>query len=255
MELQEYFSLKGKTAIITGSSKGIGEAIAYFLGKAGANIVLSSRKQEAVEEVAERFRAEGINCLAVACQMGDMDAIDALVKATVDAFGTIDIVINNAATNPVFGPITEADFTAYDKIMDVNVKGPLHLSKLAYPYLKKSDNASVINISSVEGISPGFGLGLYSISKASLIMLSKVLAKEWGQEGIRVNTICPGLIKTKFSKALWSNDSIMKQVMAKQPIKDIGKPEDIGALALMLASKSGAYCTGAVFTADGGLTI
>ncbi len=255
MEIQEYFSLTGKTAIITGASKGIGEAIAYFLGKAGANVVVSSRKQEALDEVAERFKTEGINSLAVACQMGDMGAIDNLVKTTIETFGGIDIVINNAATNPVFGPIVEADLDAYEKIMDVNVKGPLHLSKLAYPYLKKSDNASVINISSVEGISPGFGLGLYSISKASLIMLSKVLAAEWGHEGIRINTICPGLIKTKFSKALWSNENIMKQVMAKQPIKEIGKPEDIAALTLSLVAKSGAYCTGATFTADGGLTI
>ena len=255
MELQEYFSLEGKTAIITGASKGIGEAIAYFFGKAGANVVVSSRKQEAVDAIAAKFESEGINAKAIACQMGDMGAIEVLVKATVDAFGGIDIVVNNAATNPVFGPILDADLNAYDKIMDVNVKGPLHLSKLAYPYLKKSDNASVINISSVEGVTPGFGLGLYSISKASMIMLSKVLAKEWGQEGIRVNTICPGLIKTKFSQALWSNDNIMKQVMMQQPIKEIGKPEDIAGLALSLVTKAGAYCTGATFTADGGLTI
>jgi NAD(P)-dependent dehydrogenase (short-subunit alcohol dehydrogenase family) len=255
MELQEYFSLKGKTAIITGASKGIGEAIAYFLGKAGANVVVSSRKQEAVEAIAKKFEANGIKAKAIACQMGDMDAIDVLVNATVDTYGGIDIVVNNAATNPVFGPILDTDLNAYDKIMNVNVKGPLHLSKLAYPYLKKSDNASVINISSVEGVTPGFGLGLYSISKASMIMLSKVLAKEWGQQGIRVNTICPGLIKTKFSQALWSNDNIMKQVMMKQPIKEIGKPEDIAGLVLSLVTKAGAYCTGATFTADGGLTI
>ncbi len=255
MEIQEYFSLKGKTAIITGASKGIGEAIAYFFGKAGAKVVISSRKQDAVEEVAKKFRADGIDCAPIACQMGDMDAIDVLVNATIDTYGALDVVVNNAATNPVFGPIMETDLVAYDKIMDVNVKGPLHLSKLAYPHLKKSDNASVINISSVEGITPGFGLGLYSMSKASMIMLTKVLAKEWGHQGIRVNTICPGLIKTKFSQALWSNENIMKQVMTKQPIKEIGKTEDIAALALTLASKSGAYCTGATFTADGGLTV
>ena len=253
--MENFFDLTGKVAVITGASKGIGEAIAYFLGKAGASVVISSRKQEAVDAVAQRFAKEGINCFAIACQMGDMAMIENLVEETIKKFKTIDILVNNAATNPVFGPIIDSDLKAYDKIMDVNVKGPMHLAKLVYPYLKKSDNASVINISSVEGQTPGFGLGLYSISKASLIMLSKVLAKEWGPDNIRVNTICPGLIKTKFSQALWANEKIMKQVMSIQPIKEIGKPEDIAGLALMLASKSGAYCTGAVFTADGGLTI
>ncbi len=253
--MKELYDLSGKVAVVTGASKGIGESIAYFLGKAGAKVVISSRKQDAVEAVVQKFKEEGIDCTAIACQMGDMEAIENLVSETVKAYGTIDIIVNNAATNPVFGPIIESDLSAYDKIMDVNVKGPLHLAKLAYPYLKKSENASVVNISSVEGITPGFGLGLYSVSKASLIMLSKVLAKEWGPDNIRVNTICPGLIKTKFSQPLWTNEKIMKQVMAVQPIKEIGKPEDIAGLALMLASKSGAYCTGAVFTADGGLTI
>ncbi|MEM1135692.1 MAG: glucose 1-dehydrogenase [Bacteroidota bacterium] len=255
MEIDQLFSLKGKVAIVTGASKGIGEAIAYFLGKAGAKIVISSRKQEAVEAVAKRFAKEDIEVHAIACQMGNMEAVEKLVIETISKFGTIDIVVNNAATNPVFGPLIETDLKAYDKIMDVNVKGPLHLCKLAYPYLKKSDNASVINISSVEGVSPGFGLGLYSMSKASLIMLSKVLAKEWGSDNIRINTICPGLIKTKFSQSLWGNEKILKQVMFQQPIKEIGQPEDIAGLALMLATKSGAYCTGAIFTADGGLTI
>ncbi|MGB0525869.1 MAG: SDR family NAD(P)-dependent oxidoreductase [Flammeovirgaceae bacterium] len=249
------FDLTGKVAIVTGASKGIGEAIARSFGKAGAKVVISSRKQDQLDALAEEYKKEGIEVLAVAANTGKTEAIEHLVKQTIDAFGGIDILVNNAATNPIFGPATQTELSAYDKIMEVNVRGPFYLSQLVYPSMKSRGGGSIINISSVEGLHPGFGLGAYSISKAALIMQSNVLAKEWGLDNIRVNSICPGLIKTKFSEALWSNDSTMKMVMTKQPIKRIGETKDISGLALFLASDAGSYTTGATMTVDGGLTI
>lgn len=255
MSISNPFSLQNKIAIITGASKGIGKAIAKALGKQGAKIVIVSRKQEAVDETANEFIAEGIDAKGVAAHMGDMEQIKALVEKTIEHFGGIDIIVNNAATNPSFGPITETDNSIFDKIMDVNVKGPLELCKLAYPVMKERGGGSMINISSIEGITPGTGLGLYSVSKASLIALTKVLAKEWGADNIRANVICPGLVKTKFSEALTSNEKILKHVMAKQALPQLAEPEDIAGLALFLASDASSFCTGAVYTADGGYTI
>jgi NAD(P)-dependent dehydrogenase (short-subunit alcohol dehydrogenase family) len=253
--MENKIDLQGKVAIVTGASKGIGESIALALGKAGAKVVVSSRKQSAVNEVAAQMVGMGIDAVGIACNTGETVQIEKLVEETHAQFGGVDILVNNAATNPIFGPVVQADLNAFDKIMDVNVKGPFYLAKLCYPFMKQRGGGSVINISSVEGLSPGFGLGLYSVSKSALIMLTKVMAKEWGPDRIRVNTICPGLIKTKFSEALWSNEMIMKQVMQQQPIKEIGMPDDVAGLALLLASDWGNYCTGATFTVDGGLTI
>lgn len=255
MQIQDKFRLDGKVAIVTGASKGIGKAIALALGQQGAKVVVSSRKREAVDEVAAEFKQAGIDALGVACHMGDMQQIQELVGQTQKAYGGVDIIVNNAATNPVFGPVINTDAAVFDKIMDVNVKGPMELAKLAYPIMKERGGGSVINISSIEGITPGQGLGLYSISKSAMIAMSKVLAREWGSDHIRVNTICPGLVKTKFSEALTSNEKILKMVMAKQALPDVAEPEDIAGLCLFLAAEASSFCTGAVYTADGGYTI
>ena len=255
MPISNKFRLDNKVAIITGASKGIGKAIAMALGQQGAKVVIASRKQEAVDETAKEFLVEGIEAIGIAAHMGDMGQIKNLVEKTVKQFGGIDIIVNNAATNPGFGPITETDIAMFDKIMEVNVKGPLELCKLAYPIMKKRGGGSVINISSIEGITPGTGLGLYSVSKASLIALTKVLAKEWGADKIRANVICPGLVKTKFSEALTGNEKILKHVLAKQALPQLAEPEDIAGLALFLASDASSFCTGSVYTADGGYTI
>lgn len=249
------FNLSGKVAIITGASKGIGEAIAEMYGAAGAHVIVSSRKQEAVDGVAASIQKKGGQAKAIACHMGDAGEITRLVEETIAAYGSIDIVVNNAAVNPVFGPVIETDGSAFDKIMNVNVKGPFELAKKAYPYMKQKKSGSVINISSIGGLRPEPGLGMYSVSKAALISLTKVMAKEWGEDNIRANVICPGLIKTKFSEALWSNDKIMHTMMKILPIKRVGTTEEIAALALYLASDASAYSTGSVFTADGGFTI
>ncbi len=255
MTIQDKIRLDNKVAIITGASKGIGKAIAKALGQQGAKIVIASRKQEAVDETAKEFIAEGIEAIGIAAHMGDGTQIKNLVEQTIKVFGGIDIIINNAAINPTYGPVVETDSEVFDKIMNVNVKGPLELCKLSYPVMKQRGGGSIINISSIEGITPGLGLGLYSVSKATLIALTKVLAKEWGADNIRANTICPGLIKTKFSEALTGNDKILKHVLAKQALPQLAEPEDIAGLALFLASEASSFCTGAVYTADGGYTI
>ncbi|MBL7861292.1 MAG: glucose 1-dehydrogenase [Cyclobacteriaceae bacterium] len=249
------FDLSGKVALITGASKGIGEAIARIYAASGASVVVSSRKMEAVEPVAQAIRNEGGQATAIACHMGNVTDITNLVNQSLAIYKTIDIVVNNAATNPVFGPVVNTTEDAFDKIINVNVKGPFELAKQVYPLLKEKKSGSIINISSVGGLRPEHGLGLYSVSKAALISLTKVLAKEWGDDNIRANVICPGLIKTKFSEALWSNDKIMNVMMKSLPMKRVGTPEEIAALALYLASDASAYSTGAVFTADGGFTI
>ncbi len=249
------FDLTGKVAVVTGASKGIGEAIAQLYSSAGAQVVVSSRKQEAVDRVANSINDAGGKAKAIACNMGDMNDVQKLITETITAFGRIDILVNNAATNPTFGPVIETNEAAFDKIMNVNVKGPFELAKKAYPFMKEKKSGSIINISSVGGLRPEAGLGIYSMSKAALISLTKVMAKEWGDDNIRANVICPGLIKTKFSEALWSNDKIMHTMMKMLPIKRVGTPEEIAALALFLGSDASAYCTGSVFTADGGFTI
>lgn len=253
--MSRLFDLTGKVAIVTGASKGIGEAIARVFATAGASVVVSSRKKEAIDQVVDSIIKNGGQAKAVACHMGDANDIHRLVDETMAAYGSIDIIVNNAAVNPVFGSVIETDGSAFDKIMNVNVKGPFELAKKAHPYMKQKKSGSVINISSIGGLRPEHGLGIYSVSKAALISLTKVMAKEWGDDNIRANVICPGLIKTKFSEALWNNEKIMHTMMKILPIKRVGTPEEIAALALYLASDASAYSTGGVFTADGGFTI
>ena len=248
------FDLTGKVAIVTGASKGIGKAIAAALGSFGAEVVVSSRKQEAVEEVAVELTSAGVEAPGIACHMGEPEQIQVLLDQTVQEFGGVDIIVNNAATNPIFGPLLMADSNVFDKIMAVNVKGPFELCKMAQPIMMERGGGSIINISSIGGISPEHMLGIYSVSKAALISLTKVMAKEWGSAGIRANAICPGLIKTKFSQALWSNEDMLKQITGGLPLPRMGTPEEIAGLAVFLASGAGNYCTGGVYTADGGYT-
>ncbi|MCL4156565.1 UNVERIFIED_CONTAM: hypothetical protein GTU68_002226 [Idotea baltica] len=251
-ESTNQFDLTAKVAIVTGASKGIGESIAHSLAKAGAKVVVSSRKQNAVDEVAERYRKEGLEATGIACHVGDEEQLKALVSQTVEHFGGVDILVNNAATNPVFGPITMSDSAIFDKIMNVNVKSCMLLSNLCYPIMKERKGGSIINIASVEGLKPSFGLGVYSVSKAALIMLTQNQAKEWGSVNIRVNALCPGLVQTKFSSAIWKNESILEQVKTHLPLARMAQPSEMSGLALFLASNASSYCTGGTYTADGG---
>ncbi len=252
--LRERFSLDGKVAVVTGGSRGIGEAIARGLAEFGARVVVSSRKQDAVDRAVEGLRADGFEAVGIAANVSRMEEARGLVDRAVETYGQLDIVVNNAAANPVFGPVQNVEEPAFDKIMDTNVKGPFELCKRAHAVMR-GKGGSIVNISSVEGLTPGQGLGIYSVSKAALISLTRVLAREWGPDGIRVNALCPGLIRTDFSRALWSNEGILNHVLGAQPISRIGTPEEVAALAVFLVSDAAAYCTGGVYTVDGGYTI
>lgn len=252
---ESLFNLKGKVAIITGASRGIGEAIATQLGLSGAKIIISGRKEDALIKTKSKLISLGIECQYLASNNGIESDNQALVHFTLKTFGGVDILVNNSASNPVFGPVENTETWAFDKIIAVNLRGPFDLSKMVLPSFKERGGGVIINISSIGGLRPEPGLGIYSVSKAALISLSKVMAKEWGPYNVRVNTICPGLIQTKFSEALWTNDNIMKMMMSQLPLARIGSPEEIAALALYLSSPASSYSTGAVFTADGGYTI
>ena len=252
MNSKKLFELNGKVAIVTGSSKGIGLAIARGLSENGANVVLSSRSQETVELAANQFQKDGLSVLAQSCHVGDEKQRIKLVEKTIKKFGKIDILVNNAAINPVYESIENMSNEVYDKMFNVNVKAIFDLSNLCFPFLKKEKSGSIINIASVEGLKPSLGLGIYSVTKAAVIMLTQVQAKEWGKHGIRSNAICPGLIKTKFSKALWENQALLNQVKNQLPAGRVAEPEEMIGLALYLASSAGSYSTGGIYTADGG---
>ncbi len=249
------FNLENKVAIVTGSSKGIGKAIAKGLAQNGAQVVISSRSQEACDEVVKEFIAEGLKVVGIACHIGKEEHRKNLIDKTIEIFGRIDVLVNNAAINPVYGAIEDVDPAIFDKIIAINVKAPWSLSNLVLPCFQANKKGSIINIASVEALTPGFGLGIYSTSKAAILMLTKNQAKEWGQYGIKANAICPGLIKTKFSAALWQNEKILGKVEKALPTGRMGMPEEMVGLACLLASDAGNYMTGGVYTADGGYMI
>ena len=243
--------LKGKTAIITGGTRGIGFYTAKLLGVNGANIVITGRKEESLANAKKALEDIGVNCISVKAHSGDANALDALVKKTIKSYNTIDIIVNNAAINPVYGPLLDLEDTVIDKVLDVNLKAIIKLSRCALPHLKKT-KGTIINISSIDGIRPAINRGLYGVTKAALNSLTKVLAKELGEFHIRVNTICPGIIKTSFSEILWTNQEIKNKVEKKSPIGRFGNPDEIAELVLFLASNKSNYITGSIYVADGG---
>jgi NAD(P)-dependent dehydrogenase (short-subunit alcohol dehydrogenase family) len=249
------FSLQGKVALITGASRGIGRAIALRFAQAGASVVVSSRKLESVQAVADEIAASGGHALAVQAHVGQFDDMAALVARTVEAFGRVDIAVNNAATNPHFGPLLTADEGQWDKILDTNAKGAFRLCKAVVPHMEAQASGKIINLTSVAGLRPSPGMGLYGISKAAVIMLTQVLAVELGPANIQVNAIAPGVIKTRFSQLLWQTTRISEPILAHLPLGRFGEPQDVAGLALFLASPASDYVTGAVFVVDGGMNV
>jgi len=251
-----YLSLEGKVALITGGSRGIGKAIALTFADAGADIVISSRKQPALDEVAAEIREMGRRALPVAAHNRKPDELRLLVERVKGEFGRLDILVNNAATNPIFGPLIDVEERAFDVIMNTNLKGYFLLSQMAAKMMiAQGGNGQIINISSIGGSSPEKGLGVYSISKAAVNMLTKVLAIELGDYNIRVNALAPGVIKTRFSRALWDNELFMAEALKQTPLKRIAEPEEVARMALALASDAGSFMTGQVIVMDGGLLI
>lgn len=250
--IKNKFDLTNRVAIVTGASKGIGESIARALAEFGAKVVVSSRSQEAVDQVAKQFKEDGLEATGIACHVGREEQLERLVDETVKVYGGIDILVNNAATCPVYGPIQEATGLLFDKIMNTNLKAPFSLSNRCFSIMKERGGGSIINIASVEGLKPSTDIGLYSVSKAALVMLTKSQAKEWGRSGIRSNAICPGLIKTKLSAALWQQASTLNAFTKHLPSQRMAVPDEMAGLATFLASDASSYCTGGVYTADGG---
>lgn len=249
------FSLENRVAIISGGSRGIGRAIAVRLAQAGARVVVSSRKLEGVQAVADEINAAGGQALALEAHVGRAAEMERLVAQTLDAFGRVDIVVNNAGTNPHFGPLLTADESQFDKIMDTNVKGAFRLCKAVAPHMERQGGGKIINVASIAGLRPSPAMGVYCVSKAALIMLTQVLAMELGRVNIQVNAIAPGVIKTRLSEALWQTPQIAEPILARTPLGRFGEPQDIAGLALYLASPASDYVTGAVFVIDGGLNV
>ena len=246
------FDLTGKVAIVTGASRGIGAAIASALAMAGATVVLASRKQEGLDAVAAAIAANGGQALAVAAHTGEQAAVERLVAQAVDAFGGVDILVNNAATNPHFGPILSADESLWDKTLDVNVKGYFRMAKACAPHMAQRGGGKIINLASVAGLAPQPGMGVYCVTKAAVIMLTEVLAAELAPQNIQVNAIAPGFVKTKFSAAIWSNPTINDATLAGIPQQRMAAPEELTGTVLYLASAASSFTTGATLVVDGG---
>ena len=249
------FSLDGKVVIVTGASRGIGRAIALRLAQAGASVVVSSRKLENVQPVADEIVAAGGQALAVQAHVGTAGDVAALVAQAVETFGRVDVAINNAATNPHFGPLLTADEGQWDKILDTNAKGAFRVCKAVVPLMEAQGGGKIINLTSVAGLRPSPGMGMYGISKAAIIMLTQVLAVELGRANIQVNAIAPGVIKTRFSQVLWQTPQIAEPLLRSLPLGRFGEAEDVAGLALYLASPAADYVTGAVFVVDGGMNV
>lgn len=249
---QQLFDLTGKVALITGASRGIGEAIAKAYAAAGASVVLSSRKQDGVEAVAAQITAAGGRALAVAAHTGDAAAVQTLVVRTVETFGGLDILVNNAATNPHFGPIMTAEESHWDKILDVNVKGYFRLAQACAPHMRQRGGGKIINIASVAGKTPLPGMGIYCVSKAAVLMLTEVLASELAADNIQVNAIAPGFIKTAFSRAIWDSPATHDAVRQAIPQQRIGATDELLGMAFYLAAPASSFTTGATIVIDGG---
>jgi len=247
------FRLDGKVAIVTGGSRGIGKEIAIGFAEQGARLALASRKQEALDAVAEEIREKGSECLAMACHMGKPDQIKNLFDKVVETYGTVDILVNNAATNPYFGPIVDATEEAWNKTLDVNLKGPFLMTQAAARIMMQKGGGSIINVSSVGAFKANPMQGIYGVTKAGMVNMTKTFAQELALANVRVNAICPGLTETKFSEVLIQTKEIYEIALQRIPVKRHAHPSEIVCAALYLASDASSYVTGSCITIDGGM--
>lgn len=250
--MTDTFSLAGKTALVTGASRGIGAAIARLLARHGAHVIVSSRKADACDAVAAAIVADGGSAEVLACHIGEPDAIAGLF-AELDRRGTrLDILVNNAATNPYFGHITETDPAAFQKTVDVNIRGYFFMSAEAARRMGKQGGGAIVNVASVNGVIPGEGQGIYSITKAAVISMTQAFAKECARDGVRVNALLPGATDTRFAAALIDNPAILKTALAHIPMKRVAQPEEMAGAVLYLVSDAASYTTGVCLNVDGG---
>jgi NAD(P)-dependent dehydrogenase (short-subunit alcohol dehydrogenase family) len=238
--------------LITGASRGIGSAIATALAEQGAQVVLSSRKQADLDDEAARINSHyPERATAIAAHTGRSEDLERLVKSVMERHAHIDILVNNAATNPYFGPVLGAELSAWDKTFEVNLRGVFILTKLVYEAWMETHGGAIVNVASIGGIRPGVGLGVYNVTKAGVIMLTKQLARELGGK-VRVNAVAPGLIKTRFAEALWSNEAILDRILASNPMGRIGVPDEVAGVVAFLVSDAASYVNGEVIVIDGG---
>ena len=248
------FQLDERVAIVTGGSRGLGSAIAEGLAEQGARVVLSSRKQQDLDREATRINERfPDSAVAIAAHAGREDDLHNLVDQTMDHFGRVDILVNNAGTNPYFGPLIDAELAVWDKTFEVNLRGYFVLTKLVYRAWMEEHGGAVLNIASTGGLRPSVGLGVYDVTKAGVIMLTRQLARELGGK-VRVNCVAPGLFKTRFAEALWSNEAILERVVQSNPFGRIGNPGEIAGAAVFLVSDASSYINGQVLVVDGGGT-
>jgi NAD(P)-dependent dehydrogenase (short-subunit alcohol dehydrogenase family) len=254
-----HIHLEGKVAVITGGSRGIGEATARVFAKAGAKVVIASRKEEGVQAAAKRIVESGVpedQVLALVCHTGKPEMVQAMFARTIERFGQLDIVVNNAATNPYFGPMVGADQRAWDKTFEVNAWGYFDVARAAVQHwIDKNKSGVVINVASIAGFTAAPMQGIYAMTKAAVISMTKTMAAELGPSNIRVNAIAPGLIDTRLAAGLVNNDDIVKPFIARTPLRRYGQPEEIAGAALFLASDAASFVTGHTLVADGGMTI
>lgn len=250
--MQNPFDLTGKIALVTGGSRGIGEGIARLLAGNGAHVIVASRKVEGCEAVAASIRADGGSAEALACHIGDMEQIDATFAAIQQKHGRLDILINNAATNPYFGPIENTDLGAFQKTLDVNIRGYFFMSAKAVKLMGGTGGGAIVNVASVNGIIPGQWQGVYSITKAAVISMTHAFAKECAHLGVRVNALLPGFTETKFTASLTENAEILKMLEAHIPMRRVAQPEEMASAVLYLVSPGASYTTGTCLNVDGG---
>lgn len=252
MGISSLFDLQDKVAIVTGSSRGIGEAIALRLAEHGAKVVVSSRKLDACQEVVERITARGGDAFAHACNIGRKEDLQGLVNAAIQKWGGVDILVCNAAVNPYYGPAIKMPDEAYDKVMNSNVRSNFWLSNMVLPQMAERGGGAVIIVSSISGMLGSTTIGVYGISKAADMALARNIAVEWGPRNIRANCIAPGLVKTDFARALWEDKAVYEQTVSTYPLRRIGEPDEIAGAAVFLAGPSGSFITGQTIVIDGG---
>ncbi|OGA60630.1 MAG: short-chain dehydrogenase [Betaproteobacteria bacterium RIFCSPLOWO2_12_FULL_65_14] len=255
MKRSSPFDLRGKVALVTGSTRGIGKSIAEELGRAGAKVSISSRKPEACEQARAELEQNGVEVVARPCNVSRKEDLQALVDATRDRWGAIDIVVSNAASNPYYGPLASIPDDAFDKILGNNVKSVLWLAGMTLEGMASRGGGSFILVGSVGGILANTVIGAYGVSKAASHHLVRNLAAEWGPKNVRVNAIAPGLVKTEFARALWEDEARAAERIRATPLRRLGEPRDIGGIAVFLASDAAAFITGQCIVADGGVTI
>ncbi|HEX3468924.1 MAG TPA: SDR family oxidoreductase [Candidatus Elarobacter sp.] len=255
MNDDDLFDLTGKVAIVTGSTRGIGKAIASRFAQRGAQVVISSRDAAACDAVAEELRDAGGQATGIAAHVGKKEQLESLVAQTLERCGGVDVLVCNAAVNPHYGPLRTIADDAYDRIMNSNVRSALWLANLTFPHMAARGGGAAIFLSSIAGLSGTDVIGAYAVSKTALIGLARSLAVEWGPQGIRVNCLAPGIVKTEFARALWDNPEIADPAVARTALRRLAEPDDVGGPAVFLASRAGAFVTGQTLVIDGGLTI